>query len=130
MQQGTELFLSPKQQRRPLQPLLYSIYPSSMEQHDDFLAGRHRKDPGEEQGGHLHVRTEHHRGGAQAALVAQDHAQPGALLPHRSESTRSTTSSQVEECKEHYFLTGQRVQVSPGALLSRNMTMLRFIKNV
>ena len=45
--------------------------------------GRHSEDPGAQQGGHVHVRAEHDGRGAQAALLAPDHAQLGALLPHR-----------------------------------------------
>ena len=45
--------------------------------------GRYCEDAGAEPGGHVHVRAEHHGGGAQAALVAQNHPQPRALLPHR-----------------------------------------------
>ena len=45
--------------------------------------GRHSEDAGAEPGGHVHVRAEHDGGGAEAALLAPDHAQPRALLPQR-----------------------------------------------
>ena len=46
-------------------------------------AGRHSEDAGAQPRGHVHVRAEHDGGGAEAALLAPDPAQPRALLPQR-----------------------------------------------